>query len=791
MRLLPKFLLKSGFHFSSIVLAVSISGTASLAQQVKVSVPHRPISPKVKHPFPLPPAVLGSMLGGPWMVDSNFKSSIYIKNNVETSSITLTPILYLSNGARYTLPIMVVEPSGTAVLDIGASLQNLGIAPYATLSGYVELQYNWPWDPICATIRNLDATHSVVFSYGLRSSKPPILSTTASSAPNTETPNIVEGLWWKQEPNVTGFLALTNTRPQAMNVNVEVTDQAGASFGQHVLSISPHSTKMLDLNELAATNASSGGIRVTTTGKSTELLINGGLEDIGSGYSANIPFNLASVSTQQSTATVVELGLMTGPADPMMRFPAGTTFTPYTVLRNVSSSVLRVSPTVWWMAEGVAHSSPLPTISLSPYQTQTTDVPGLLAAAGIKQSTGTIQLEFEVQGNTGGLLLSAGSVDKTNTYVFEVTPHGISESASKSLSYWHIADGDDTMVTIWNSADEAEDLTFQLRYPGGHYNFPVHLEQRATRTFNISQIVESGIPDEEGNVIPVGVVEGSAKIMGSRADNEHLLVAMDAGVYNVRRATCITYCQTCNGVTAWAMAANPFQVNVAAHTQQTLYETWNTGSQYDDTSSSSWTTSNGGVATVGTPGSGTPGLVAGVNGGPVNISAHYSYNEPEYTSYWCEGSPWSCPMGYISGGGQAPGTVQKPTSDPIFSVNHNAAASCTTGFAGWNLDVNKHIADQNGDYILTPGQTLTETYTIGTNQLNMTINTASVQTNSAGIVGDDYFVCSTLCPGTRETDATQHPTDQLPGSPTQYTLNTNSVVYKCSSISVNGKTSWP
>jgi hypothetical protein len=39
--------------------------------------------------------------------------------------------------------------------------------------------------------------------------------------------------------------------------------------------------------------------------------------------------------------------------------------------------------------------------------------------------------------------------------------------------------------------------------------------------------------------------EGGAKITRSHAHNERILVAMDASTYNVRKATCGSFCQTC------------------------------------------------------------------------------------------------------------------------------------------------------------------------------------------------------------------------------------------------------
>ena len=98
--------------------------------------------------LPLPPAKLGSIVAGPWITDANFKSALYLKNVVENYAVSVTPILYLANGARYSLPPVQLEPAATAVVDINAALNSLGIASYATLSGYIEVQYDWPWLPL-------------------------------------------------------------------------------------------------------------------------------------------------------------------------------------------------------------------------------------------------------------------------------------------------------------------------------------------------------------------------------------------------------------------------------------------------------------------------------------------------------------------------------------------------------------------------------------------------------------------------------------------------------------------
>jgi hypothetical protein len=76
------------------------------------------------------------------------------------------------------------------------------------------------------------------------------------------------------------------------------------------------------------------------------------------------------------------------------------------------------------------------------------------------------------------------------------------------------------MVTLWNPADEAQDLVFTMTFVGGYYQLPIHLEPRSTRTFNLSEVGQ--IPDADGNIIPAGVHEGGAKLSGIHDDNENI-----------------------------------------------------------------------------------------------------------------------------------------------------------------------------------------------------------------------------------------------------------------------------
>lgn len=359
---------------SLIALFVLFCGLPVSAQQPKVLAPHRPLGTRLEKRLPWArPMVRQSATGGLWMTDAKWKAALYLRNVLKTDPITVTPILYLSNGQRYPLSPVTLEPSGTTIVDVGQGLESLGIAPYATLCGYAEIEYQWAWAAVTASVKNVDVVNSLIFISGLQPS-PEWRSEYPESFP-ARLPTSFEGLWWKQEKDVSGFLALSNVTAQAIHATVRLTDKSDAPLANYQVTVSPHGTKMLTLDELKTAASDTGGVYLTHDGPERGLDINGGLQDQAVGYSAHLRVwprpQPPSPSQPQSPRTMSfsELGLMTGAADPMMNFPSGTVFTPYSLVRNISDQPATVTPELWWMSGGSPQSTTLPQMTLSPHQT--------------------------------------------------------------------------------------------------------------------------------------------------------------------------------------------------------------------------------------------------------------------------------------------------------------------------------------------------------------------------------------------------------------------------------------
>ena len=295
-----------------------------------------------------------------------------------------------------------------------------------------------------------------------------------------------------------------------------------------------------------------------------------------------------------------------------------------------------------------------------------------------------------------------------------------------SNSYWSTANGDDTMVTLWNPADEAQNLVFTLFFAGGSYRYPVPLGPRATRTFNVSEIIQSQIPDENGNTIPAGVHEGSAEIAGIQAEQEHILVAMAAGTYNVRKATCAGSCITCNGYTG----VDEFDfldgsIPVGSSTTVTFALLNNSGTYVNVSNSSTWSSSNSGIATVN-----TPGTAGGVAAGSFTAYATSSY-QPEYSKFVCPtGDSVNCPEKEFQSSGQGV-VLPKPTVTSVtFSNGLVLGVGGVMTVTGQNFDSFLGSISVNfGSGITTSGATV---------QSNTTI-TASYQVTCAAPLGSQTF----------------------------------------------------
>jgi hypothetical protein len=305
--------------------------------------------------------------------------------------------------------------------------------------------------------------------------------------------------------------------------------------------------------------------------------------------------------------------------------------------------------------------------------------------------------------------MATGSVDQTQSYVFEVNPSQQADSASRTLCFWSIEGDNDSSITIWNYKAAAQDLVLTLYYFHGQYAIPIHLGPNETYNLDMASLVHSRAPDPSGTVIPSNITgeSGSAVLTGAGGETDTISVAVSASVFNVRNATCGGQCVTCNGATEATLDPGSYAEAVGGTTQAQAQITWNSGNVYTNPSGATWYTANTPIATVS-----STGMITGQAPGTTGVV----FTIGDYPIYAVDCSNYEpCPYGTVGDGGPDTVPPQIMDIDPsIIPVGQNTMVTITgTGFGSYptvNLPSGLTASNQNSS-----GNTITLTVTVPTN----------------------------------------------------------------------------
>ena len=577
------------------------------------------------------PKTLQTMTSGLWRVDEGFVSTIQVRNLRTADSITVTPTLYMADGTSYPLSMVTLAASESQTINVNEALAKapMKVVVHESSFGSAALAYTGNIGAITAAMTLVNAPASLSYTWQMQFS----ISGTASM-------QTLEGLWWRHDDGVDGFIAISNSTSQEKQIEMQLVTALGRQMPVHSLTVSAYSTKMLELSALTGGmpqgEKRAGGIRVEFNGQLGDINVAGGLANWTEGYSAVMPFwttmnsMMASMNRSESMPpaqqTLSNVGVMVGSPDPMMGFPAKTVFTPYIALRNTTAKPITMAITAYQQS-GQAYKAP-PEV-LAGYETKDLDTKQLMKNMGVGNVNGTLTFSISYMGQLADLIEAAGSVDQTGTYVFEVPAKAAETSLSKEVPYWSTGNGNDTMVTVWNSSSTAEDLTLTLHFVGGTgtYVLPIHLDAYTSSTLDVMQIIMSQQPDASGNKIPANVTEGGMTLASAKGLSSLITANLNVGIFNVTTATCYYGCIACNGYyTSW-LATTPFNVTVGAQGQEIDCAEMNTGEV--DNVGGSWSSSNTSIASVDGYGN-----VTGITPGSATLTASVYLNaETEVCAY--------------------------------------------------------------------------------------------------------------------------------------------------------------
>jgi hypothetical protein len=640
-----------------------------------------------------------SLYCGLWRVDNGFVSKIHVKNALIVGPLTVLPVLYMADGTQYELQPIQVPTAGTAQINVNDALSSAppAIEPHLSQYGSAALYYQYQ-----------NAGHLLAFTEIINLQGSLIFTTPfAGLDQGPAGPQTLEALWWRHDPQVGGFVALSNVTSSPIQVSLQPTGSQGTQVASTAITLQGHTTQMLDLDMLAwglpQAENQAGGLRLQYNGVKRAIMATGGLVNEGIGYSTDIPFwyhDLGSTSAPVPV-TYASVGLMVGLPQAGMGFPASLRFTPFAVLENTTAQPLTVTPTLNYMPGGSPVTLPLPVQQLKPQETRTLDLPTMLANLGLGGLNGDINLSFSITGHGGDLVIATGSVDQTGNFVFPVPAEAIGQSLGRAIGHWTVANGVDTMYSLWNPTNAAQDFVVTLHYGdgSGQYVMPVHLAAQASTMIDIGMLIAMAQPDANGNLIPNYMQEGSVVFSNPKGRRQWMTLAVCGAFYNPRKATCGEYWIDCYGYSDETVSPSSFAVAVDGTVQLDDQATYADGSVDDFTSSSTWSSNDTAVATVS-----VSGLVKGVSAGSVVITVELPSLVVTTGEICSNGAQIPCPTANLGSG--AGGTVGDGT--PV--INSVSPSSWISGYTYSNGTISGKYFGTNPTVSLSD-QTISFSYT--------------------------------------------------------------------------------
>ena len=391
-------------------------------------------------------------------------------NNPTGLPVTVTPQLYNLSGQMLSVAPITLAPKGQLTANI-ADWVTAGGGGSSYNQGSLELNFNAPMSSFLgAQVSLVKPNNSVSFDV------PP-------EDPSGFASSTLEGIWWRRGTGSQFNLVLTNTSSSSVTATVSFT-----ALGSAVTPVTTNVTlgarqvQILNLNAmtLPSTSVSTGtgpitlgGVRVTSSGAPGTLLAYGMLSTTSIGFSSHVSLVDPAMSTSK---TLVAPHLVMGAPD-VPGFPAGTSFTAVACVRNASTQVIDVTPSVSYKTTkvGPLQTANLPVRQLQPSQVGVIDIKAELAAMGITGPFFGTSASFTTSGQNGSLLALTTCVDASATHCFDVPckDPGITMNRYGGSYPWRL-DGDFQSVVHLRNAGTAEaTVTLQLDYAGGSYMSPL------------------------------------------------------------------------------------------------------------------------------------------------------------------------------------------------------------------------------------------------------------------------------------------------------------------------------
>jgi hypothetical protein len=747
--------------------------------------------------------VTGHSYGAFWEVGGGYSTTLILRNKDTHNAVNANVVLFSGGGAVVQeVPLVVpageanrlaladvVKPAGESVEWGGLMLEFPGVLASETLGEVVIESYQT----------------GVIFDLPL------------VGGYRYDTQHALYAPWWLPDDGADASITLFNVSSQDIMVSPAIVFD-DAELSAEPLSLAPQQTTEVSLRSLMSElNAagSQGSVILRYTGPAHSLVPSMLIADPSTGFSLVPAFNAQRVQPGPGQ-TAWQFSDVLLSSDSRLGFDPTQSLTAYALLSNPTGAQMPARLVAYW---GGSSGSPaqqveLPVAPLAPLETRLVSLSQFAASGLLPKGISMFALSATHSGQPGDLAVTIFSVAQNQNFVFasEGTVH---PSTKMDSSYWDISGALVALLTVHNPGPVQIETTATLSYQGpggpGFYVLPtIVLPPNGTQVLNLKQVILSGVPDASGNVVPAGTTFGTLTLQVSGGNSGGGISGGCTSFDPVRggygdgtepdcedcdtndeceacppdgEGDCVPLCSdpSCCGSDAIVAISGPNAVVIGTVGNQITLA----ASASPSGGSFSWFIDSGGNEVTLTPGpnSGPSATVTAVS--PSTTRGDVTI-EVDYVVATSDG-------GFAAGSDTASITVQKPTflslvngsvSQGPITCTLQSPADPPTG-SGWMRVVQWQVMDQlpSPAPIMVAGMKVADTITNGSpNTCVSTPTGGEANTNSSGVFGDEYSVCSNVCvtKGSCQTSANQI-----------YTVNgvkvaAVTVVYSCKSITLNG-----
>lgn len=433
-----------------------------------------------------------------WTSISDCITTIHLHNNLSTESLTVSPVLYLEDGTQIDLDFVTMGPLANASINVNEVIQALGFGEHF---GGAEFRYDKEFDG-ALNVETEIIQPEESFSYSVE-----------SFSPNALRSNERHGVFWLPTPRSEVFFAVHNTSGETVVVSPELRFDDSIELLEQ-LTVPAKGFAKVRLGErgsLRAKKGEFGSVTIRHDGSGGAIAATGWIDDARTGFSTMMNFTDPEVG---SGNVLLGTQVLLGRVGALAPLGNGSAVDSRMVVKNMSNVSASGSVEIYYSEGGAVGVSSV-AISVPADGLAIIDFRDLMRRGVIPRSISEASVIVYHSGQEGALMGRVIGISANKTFGFYSVLE--SRAAGKRDSvYWTLAGDRESVITVANFGQQADDVTVELSHSAGAVILPTfRLASNESRTVNVSDFAA---------MLPGGVIEGGYSVSGNSRRSSKLVV---------------------------------------------------------------------------------------------------------------------------------------------------------------------------------------------------------------------------------------------------------------------------